>query len=167
MTKVKCIDKSRRSFTGVADIYLKVGEIYTVEYEKEELYKLVGIEYLFNKNRFEILEQKFINQSLDLGIDIIDYSEINKFKNANNIIEPPEQSYSLLLKTDFNTKADVLLEINKIYDCSEEDVEEVWICLLLKESIEDNIFVKEFEVDFIDKKYGKPDCICFEGFIAW
>lgn len=58
MTKVKCIDKSRRSFTGVADKYLKVGEIYTVEYEKGELYKLNGIKFLFEKDRFEILEKK-------------------------------------------------------------------------------------------------------------
>lgn len=167
MIKVKCIDKSRRSFTGVADIYLKVGEIYTVEYEKDKFYKLNGIEFLFEKDRFEILEQKLINHTLELGIPVVDYSEINKFKNKNNIIEPPEQSYSLMLKNDFNTKDDVLLEINKIYDCSEEDIEEAWICLLLKESIEDNIFIKTFEVDFIEKKYGKPECICFEGFIAW
>ena len=51
---VECIDASRRSFTGVADVYLKVGKIYVVEFEKEELYKLAGIEHLFNKNRFEV-----------------------------------------------------------------------------------------------------------------
>ncbi|MHA5067872.1 hypothetical protein [Cetobacterium somerae] len=106
---VKCIDKSRRSFTGVADEYLKVNEIYTVEYEKEGFYKLNGIKYLFEKDRFEI-----INMEYKIVLETLLFKVIER--STNEIIDKHRVRNDILNSKDFYTYKNLNFKVKRTTD---------------------------------------------------